>query len=367
MANKRNSTKKSWLIFSICLSVYVIAALVAMIFGLDFLWKYMAAYEDGRPSHGIESYIETVTPEYICEKSADLIAKIDHHVQSEESCRQVIMDAVSDKIRYVKILSETTDKKIVYQIYSGSAVIGRAEMTMVGEPEYGYAPWQVTSDSFDLSFLLAENVGVTVPSNFPVYVNGNLLTEDYIIDQGIRYSILEEVYDDYSLPTMVTYEAGPFLTDATLEVTDPDGNPIVIDEDTDMNSLLPACSESELQQLDQIINDYILDYVAFVSVSKSDTYGNYERLRAHMVTGGELEKRMRAAIDGLYWVSDRYAVVKDITTSHYMKMDDGKYLCDITYVVQTNTYSGPSESTNHIKMVFVETAYGLRAEYMRTC
>lgn len=364
---KRNSTKKGWLIFAVCMAAYVVAAVIAIIFGFDFLWEYMAAYESGRPNYGIESYIETVTPEYICEKSADLINQIDHNVQSEESCRQVIMDSVREKIRYVKILSETTDDKIVYQLYSGKNVIGRAEMTTVGESVHGYSPWQVTADSFDLSFLLAENVSITVPSTFPVYVNGNLLSADYVVESDIRFNLPQEYYELFDMPTMVTYKAGPFLTDATLSVTDPDGNPIVITDDTDMNIFLPGCSEEDIAQLDIIANDYINDYVSFISVSNSDTQGNFQRLKEHIVPGGDLEKRFRAAIDGLYWVSDRHASVSNIEISHQMEIEEGRYLCYVTYVVNTNTFSGPSQTTNHEIMTFVQTKNGLRTEYVRTC
>lgn len=364
---KKKSTKTSWLVFGICTCVWAIALLVATIFGLDFIWKFLPAYESGRPNYGIEDYMEKLSPEYICNKCEDLIAQIDHSVQSEESCRQVIMDAVSEEITYVKILSETTDDKIVYQLRSGTTVIGRAEMTKVGEPVYGYSPWQVTADSFDLSFLLADNVSVTVPSTFPVYVNNNLLSADYIIESDIRFDLPEEYYELFDMPTMVTYEAGPFLSDATLSVTDPEGNPVVIADDTDMNTFLPACSEEEIAQLSVIANDYIKDYVAFVSVANSDTQGNFQRLKEHVVPGGDLENRFRAAIDGLYWVSDRHASVSDINISYQMEIEDGRYLCNVTYVVETNTFSGPSLATNHEIMIFVQTEDGLRAEYVRTC
>ena len=364
---KRKSTKTSWLVFGICMCVWTIALLVITFFGLDFIWKFLPAYESGRPNYGIESYMEMLTPEYICNKSEDLIARIDHNVQSEESCRKAIMDAVSDKITYVKILSETTDDKIVYQLRSGATVIGRAEMTTVGEPVYGYSPWQVTFDRFDLSFLVADNVSVTVPSNFQVYVNGNRLSEAYITESDIRYDLPAEYYELFDMPTMVTYEAGPFLTEATLTVSDPDGNPVVIDEDTDMNSFLPSCSDAELAQISELANDYIHDYVAFVSVANSDTSGNFQRLKEHVIPGGELEQRFRAAIDGLYWVSDRHASVGDIDIAYQMEIEEGRYLCDVTYVIETNTFSGPSQAVNHEIMIFVQTEDGLRTEYVRTC
>ena len=133
-------TKKKYvgtLIFVIFLFLYVIGFLFVTDKGLDYLWKYMEAYEASRPKYGIEAYMESLTQDYICDKNADLIAQIDHYVQSEEACKDVIRQAIGTEFTYVKNIAETTDNKIVYLIRAGNKVIGSAEMTPVGETSYG--------------------------------------------------------------------------------------------------------------------------------------------------------------------------------------------------------------------------------------
>ena len=69
--------RRGWLIFTICLLLYAIVFLVALGFGLDWLWGYMVSYEASRPNHAVENYMKNLTPAYICDQSADLIAKAD--------------------------------------------------------------------------------------------------------------------------------------------------------------------------------------------------------------------------------------------------------------------------------------------------
>lgn len=355
------------LIFTIFLCLYAIAFLFLTSKGLDYLWKYMEAYEASRPKYGIEAYMESLTQDYICDKNADLIAQIDHNVQSEEACKDVIRQAIGTEYTYVKNIAETTDNKIVYLIRAGSKVIGRAEMTPVGETSYGYTPWKVTADSYDLSDLLAPSVRVTVPSFYEVSVNGNVLSQDYITESGGHFSLLEEYYADYQLPTIVTYEAGPFLGGGEMVVKDAEGNVVDMSTVTDMNTLLPACTEEEIVKVKQIVTDFVQDYVDFSSKTGGDTSYNYRKLMEHIVPNGVLAKRMYAAIDGLYWVSDRGAKLDSIEISAYYPMGDGRYMCDLVYKVNTRNLTGQIQTESHIKITVIETDKGLLAESMVSC
>ena len=91
----------------------------------------------------------------------------------------------------------------------------------------GFTPWAVDSDSFDFSYLL---------------------TAHYLTEAGIPYSNPEEYYDAYSLPTILSYTAGPYLGAITLEVTDTEGNPVQINGETGQNIFLDNCSQFREQK-----------------------------------------------------------------------------------------------------------------------
>lgn len=360
-----NQKKRRWRwVFPCFLLLYALIFSGVAYFGLKDFWNYIDAYEQSRSYHAVDAYMEKLTPDYVCEKSEELISQIDHHVQSEASCRQVIKDALSEGFTYFKKSSESTDEKIVYVLRSGKKVIGRFEIGQRGDAVHGFTPWEVISDSFDMSFLLADSISVTVPHNSFVYVNGNLLTQDYITEDNIPYTDIQEFYKDYSLPYMVTYEAGPFLTEATLSIKDTAGQELVLDENTDMNQFVDNCTGEEVQDLQTVVEGFVGSYVDFTSAKNNDSYGNFLKLSQYMVPNGALSSRMYNALDGLFWVSDRGAKVAGIDIHHFVNLGQDRYMCDVTYRVDTRTFSGEVQTTSNVKIIFLKTEDGLKAESM---
>ena len=218
--------------------------------------------------------------------------------------------------------------------------------------------------SFDLSYLITGTVSTTAPSHYPVYVNGNLLTEEYVTESSIEFAELEEFYGDYELPTMSIYVAGPCLGEINLTVTDPNGNEVVIDEQTDMNVFINNCTEEEVKALDTFTEAYIRSYVKFTSSVDGSNYENYANLTTYMVPNGKLAERMFDAIDGLYYAQSYADKIVSITINHRVNIGDGRYMCDVTYVVDTTGRAGVVQTTNNVKIIIVETNDGLKAEAM---
>ncbi len=349
-------------LFPLAMILYAVIFLGVTAFGLRSFWDYMDAYERSRPQNAVDTYAQQLTPEYICKACAPMIEKVS--IQSKETCQKVILDALQGEIICAKNASLSTDTTQVYMIMCGKQVIGTMEMQQEGESSFGFTPWVVTKDSFDLSYLLTESVSITVPNDYPVYFFGTKLTESFITKDHIPYPALKEYYGSYSLPYMITYTAGPFLGQPELLITDPTGTPVQIDENTDLSVFLNNCSPEEIAALDGITETFIHRYVDFISETKNDTMGNYERLTQHLVPDGELANRMYLTLGGLNWVSDRNATVTALDIHRYINIGDNRYLCDLTYEVSTKTYAGATQSVNQIKVIYLKTESGLKAETM---
>lgn len=357
IAKKRNRR-----LFPLALIIYAVIFLGITAFGLHSFWGYMDAYERSRPQNAVDAYTQQLTPEYISKACAPMIDKVS--IQSKETCQNVILDALQGEITCAKNATLSTDSKQVYMIMCGKQVIGSMEMQQQGESSFGFTPWVVTKDSFDLSYLLTESFSVTVPSDYPVYFFGTKLTENFITEDHIPYPALKEYYVTYSLPYMVTYTAGPFLGQPEVLITNPAGTPVEIDENTDLSIFLNNCSPEEISALDAITNDFIHRYVDFISERKNDTMGNYQRLAQHLVPDGDLANRMYMAIGGLNWVSDRNATVTALEIHRYVNIGGDRYLCDLSYEVTGKTNVGVTQSANHIKVIYLKTESGLKAEAM---
>ena len=349
-------------LFPLALILYAVIFLCVTALGLHSFWDYMDAYERSRPQIVVDAYTRQLTPEYICNASTSLIDRVS--IQSKEACQKVILDALQGELTCAKNSSLSTHTKQVYMILCGEQVIGTMEMQQKGQSHYGFTPWVVTKDSFELSYLLTESISVTVPSDYPVYLFGNRLTDAFITEDHVPYPALKEYYGSYSLPYMVTYTAGPFLGQPELLVTNPTGTPVHIDKDTDLSAFLSNCSPEEIAALDDITDAFVHRYVDFISETKNDTMGNYQRLTQHLVPNGDLANRMYLALGGLNWVSDRNASVTALDIHRYVNIGGDRYLCDLTYEVTNKTNTGVTQSVNHIKVIYLKTESGLKAETM---
>lgn len=363
---QRKKRSAFWFIFGML--VYAAVFLGGVYYGLKQLWVYLEAYEASRPYHAIDAYMEQLTKEHIAECADDIIAMVDHNLQSEEECRQVVMDAIEGEITYGRKASECTETKQVYVVRCGDLVVGSFAIEAGKADEYGFTPWEFAEDSYNLDFLRNETIiSTTAPAGYPVYVNGVLLDESYIVDeQTYEFDVFEEFYDDYDLPTytVVTYEAGPFMNEMQMEITDPEGNPYEYDENLDINTLVDNCTAEEIGDLDAFIDEYIKRYVTFTSSANKAASTNYQNLVAMMVRSSTLAQRMGDAVEGMYWAQSKGDTIQSITVNHYVNIGDGRYLCDVTYVVDTTGNEGVVQTTNNVKIIIVESGNTLLAEAM---
>ena len=367
MAKKNKRQKKhSFLWFALGMIVYAVVVLGAAFFGLKYLWGFLEGYEASRDYHAIDAYMEQLTPEHICDTQADLIAQVDHNIQSEEECRQVLLDSLSEKITYARKASECSETRQVYVLRSGKQVIGSFAIEAGNEDEYGFAPWSFVEESFDLSYMIGQKVSATAPMDYPVYVNGVQLDDSYVVSQASeQIAFLEDYYEDYTLPEFYvkSYEAGPFLGEMEIGVTDPEGNPYVYDEAAfDKEAIANNCSSEETEQLNAFVKEFLKRYIIFAGCANDDRFDNYDYVIQLVVPGSNLAMRMHDAVEGMQFAQSRGDELDTITIHHMVRLEEGRYLCDVTYLVNTLGYAGVVQTTNNAHMIIVEQSGTLLIE-----
>lgn len=349
--------------FLLGMIIYAVVFLTATFFGLRYFWDFIAAFEESRPLNTINAYMDQLTVDHICDSQTDLLKLAENELVSEETCRQLMRDAIQDEITYAKKSSESTDTKTVYVLRSGSRIIGSVTMIATEIDQYNFARWKISEEHFDLSFILGEkSYTVTVPEEFQVYVNGELLDESYITESGIKYTAVERLYKDYDLPTMVTYHATVPLGECVGVVKDSEGNEIVIDENTDYNAFLENCTDAELTELKTFSETFVDSYVLFTGNANDNAKGNYANLMQYVVVDSDLASRMKMALDGLSYAQSKGDKVVSNTINRAISLGDGRYICDITYEVDTTGRNGVVRTTNNVQIIVVRTDNGLKAE-----
>ena len=81
-----------------------------------------------------------------------------------------------------------------------------------------------------------------------------------------------------------------------------------------------------------------------------------------LVPNGALFNRLRTAIDGLTFAQSGGDKLTQTTVNRYIPLEDGCYLCDVSYVVSTIGKKGAVDTTNNMKIIFVSTEDGLKVE-----
>lgn len=346
------------------LGIYAAVFLIAVVIGLAVLYTFLGAYENSRPQLATGGYLEALNPDYICEKSGDILSAVDQEIQSEEECREALGELVSGPYTCAKKLSECTDSQWVYTIRSGATVIGSVRIARQEQLAFGFSRWGVTGDEFDLSGLLSQPVSVEVPADYTVSVNGKALGDSHREETGIPFEALAEFSDNENLPTLVRYKAGPVLGKAEITIRDAKGE--AVDPGATQEDFLNNCTQQELDDVTRATEGFLEAYVNYMSKRGDNTMGNLSALAGHLVPGGELLDRMRKAVDGLYWVSDRHASISDTQIHRISNLGGGRYLCDVTYTVSTRDYAGSMNAVSHLKLVFLQTDGGLKAELLQS-
>ncbi len=349
--------------FWLFMLIYGVALLVVAFVGLCIFWDYIDAYEDSRTKSTIEGYIAELTPQYICDRSADLIAGIDHNIQSEDACKQVILEFLDGDITYARKFSECTDTRMVYVLRRGSKVIGKVELVPQGKTRHGFTPWTIDKDSFDLSFLVGNKATITVDHTMQVYAGDILLDESYITETGLPYEAVKDYYEELQLPYKLTYTAGPILGETVLHAVDANGERVEINELTDLDPYLNNCTEAVHQELDTYIRDFIDRYTRYLTSRLDNRQENYSNLTPLLVRGSDLYNRVSRAFDGFQYGQSKSDTITDFVTHYLIDLGEGKYLCDVTYEVDSLGRDGNlHHSVNNARVFLIRTDSGLKAE-----
>ena len=356
--------KKGFKRFFLGLLIFAVVFSGLAFWGLSEFWSFIEAYEVSRPKNTIAPFVQQLTKEQIAGANSELIGKIDHNIQSEEACEQFILDSLTEDITYAQNISESNDTQLVYMLLHDGKPIGKVVLNPQEADQYGFTPWTVASSNFDFSFLVGTKAAVTVPHDFTVYANGVALDSSYITQDNIQYDELKDYYKNYQPPYMVTYTVEAILGDIQLTFQDRDGNAVTLDETTDLTEYMNNCTESEMGQLDSLLTPFLRSYVAFTSNQggKENSRNNYRDLSNYLVTGGDMADRMYNALDGLTWARDSGSKIIETYINHTVNLGGGRYLCDVTYIVEAEVYRDDPITVNDVRIMVVDTNRGLRVE-----
>lgn len=349
---------------------------LAALYALKMVWDYAEEYEMSRPSHTLDSYLETLNRERWSEGIEQAVAAMPHETQSDEEIKGFVQEKLAAGVTAVRKSGNADGSSITYSLRCNGGEIGtvtltedesyRGKIDTTQKPwsllPWRIQPWKVTDESFNFDALYSA-VEVVVPSEYTVWINGTQLGEEYITERGIHYDIYEEYYQywDY-LPTKVKYRFDHVIGEVDMQIRDADGNEVVIDEAQGDSQFVEPTPEDFYNRCVEFAVPFTKAYLTYIS-GVPDSGVHLAELRPYLMKGQDLEKRMQDALDGLSWAHTSSIHVDSVDINDVLVLVDGYSVVDITAVAGTYYYGkGELSDTNNIKLMVYDDGQKLWAE-----
>ena len=261
MEEKRNKSKKSkfWLGFGIYGGVLIILIVILCI----NVWKTMKVYEAAQPEHVVEEVVSGIMAGRT-DKLSDISAG---KFETKEEYLELFKNATIGKELTFRQSTESYDAlSPAYDVLNGDNVVAVIKLKEVKSYTklgiLSYSDWEV--DSVEPKFNEGSNdVKITLPDSYTVSVNGIVLSEDEMVEDGIEIEELSYTSEYVEVPTMVTYEVKGLLNKPEVIVKDFRGN--VVDISDEDYADIQVTFESE--EIDAELYAFVLD--------AAKTYSNY--------------------------------------------------------------------------------------------
>lgn len=351
--------RKRNLAYPLALIIYIVVILAAITFLMVWLWGFAEEYEASRPINTMNEYVQGLNEKLWNDQMAQTIADMPHEVQSDEECTQVVKEMLSHGISFARTGSAGSTDRINYSLLCGDKIIGKVTLvedsSRADQVKHGMLPWIVEKEEFDFTGFYT-TVEVTVPDSYTVTLNGVALGSEYIIGEGAHFSLLEDYYASYDkLPVIVTYRFEHLFGEMEPVITDGNGNQVQVDESLGEDQFLNNCSTEEWDNLADFTERFAERYQYYMAAVEDDPVTVYaNRLRGYILTGSDLEFRMKAAQDGLTYAHVDSFYIDNTTLNSAVGFGDGVYLCDFTSAFTTRSRNGIQSFENGYRMIVVD-------------
>ncbi len=360
---KPNSKKRDRALYTMFLCCWAVLLIAAAVYGLRLAWQYAEEYEASRPNSAMDAYVAALSENLMDEGIAETIAAMPHEAQSNEEVAEHVRELLSSGISYVR--KSSGDGSVHYSLRCNGNEFGTVTLTedhsYDDRVRFGMLPWKVESESFNFNGLYS-SVEVVVPRTFSVYLNDMLLGSEYIVEEKIPYDVLANYYDEFEdLPSKVRYRYDNAIGALYPSIFDENGVRFIVDPNRDDSQFITSCSEEDMSRLADFTAGFIVNYLRFTSGVIDPGYG-YQQLAPYLLPGGDLDRRMQDAIDGLGWAHTSSVKVNSAELNGALALGDGYYLCDISSSATTYAIGhGEVESISNMHVIVLDRNNDIRA------
>ncbi len=318
--------KRRFPVFWCVYTVLVIAALVLIHVALGQVETYLAQYEASQPKHAAKAAFEENFAQF---DALEYLEKFDESIfglETKENVAAYLSEKTEGKEFSYYSISSAESGTYKYAVKAGDVKIAEFYLhESVGEN--GFPTY--SAGDFSIFFATNEDVTVTIPKGANLALNGNSISDSYIVNDNIPDSHNEYLPEGVEGKYYTTYNVGGFVKSPEIKVTNGDVDLMVI-EGEDGFETAPVYNN----ELQSIHGEYVLS-----ALQKYATY-----IQGRYSNGGITLGMVTQYFDP---ASDVYASIKKVSnkyvnsydsyeftnekTEEFIQYDDNTFSCRVSF------------------------------------
>ncbi len=358
MQRKNRKTSR----FGLGLLIYVLVFALLAAVALVVFRQYLVAYEESRVTTALQNYLDHCKDGTLTYQWGAALGRISADRAEEAANREW----AQEKIRNASVreqISNDSSKK-TYGLYDESGFcFSTVTLQQTETGRWGFSGWKVVDESVNLEPYTTV-VSIEIPSDYSVEIGGRKLDSSCIAQKNVPFEILEPLGDYLKdLPTKVRYQYGPVIDAGEMKVLDSKGLEVPEDLQTEQH-YLDTASAADRARVKDFIERYLAVYLPFADDLEGRGMGYFDAVYQMIIHGGEIEQRIRQAIDGLEYGNVLKLEILSVDLDCCTELGGGRYFADFAYHIRTYGLTDPTEETYRMRLL-VKDEYGtLYAEQM---
>ena len=338
------------------LLLYVLIFLLLAAAALTALTLFLRDYEATRPAACVRAYLADGAQGKLGYGWGRCLAGLDRNCQSEEELRTWV-GALLENASFREILSEDSETRR----YALSDTEGTVFEELLLEPTeadfWGLSGWRVAAEQCRVDAYV-HSVSLRVPPDYTVKLGETSLDERFITRERVPYTLLEPFTGYVSnLPTLVEYQAGPYLGEQALRVFDDTGRELSREELDEYRYLDGTCSQQDEERVHDFVRSYLDAYLPYAGDLNRSGMAYWDRLYPMIVHGGALEQRLIQTREGFGFGNTNSIEVLSDDIRLCARLEAGAqtvYVVDMDYRIETIGLHGPVQEDNSLRLLIAE-------------
>lgn len=249
--------------FKLGVLAYAGILVVLIVVLLIYTWNSMKKYEASQPSNVVEKLVEKIEKGDFSDVNVGFSSKY----ETATDAKDLFIDQIKGKDLTYKMIS--TNKEVAeFHILSGDEKIATVSLKGSNHKEtfkiLTICDWKVDTVIANIANG-ANNVNVTVPESYKVYVNDVLLGKDELDGDAKKAFEIDYVETYATIPTIVTYKVEGLINKPDVKITNAAGEAIDLSSYSDYTNVVLGYEETEMPK-------ELLDYVSKAAKDYSDFF-----------------------------------------------------------------------------------------------